>query len=68
MGAAGMESSFYEESYSSTSFKGGSGYSAGGGVGFGDNLVQIKPQRVKMQLRMSEYYIQLVLVAIYFKF
>ncbi|KPI91428.1 Integrin beta-PS [Papilio xuthus] len=55
---AGMESSFYEESYSSssTSMKGGSGYMAGGGAAFGENLVQIKPQRVNMKLRMTQDY------------
>ncbi|XP_013146028.1 PREDICTED: integrin beta-PS [Papilio polytes] len=53
---AGMESSFYEESYSSssTSIKSGSGYMAGGGAAFGENLVQIKPQRVNMKLRMNQ--------------
>ncbi|CAF4773203.1 unnamed protein product [Pieris macdunnoughi] len=54
----GMESGYYEESMSSSSssssgssVKGGGGYMA---AGAGENLVQIKPQRVKLQLRMNQ--------------
>lgn len=45
-------------SYEESGVKGGSGYGAAGagaaGAAAGD-LVQVKPQRVKLALRMSEY-------------
>ncbi|XP_026495256.1 integrin beta-PS [Vanessa tameamea] len=54
----GMESSYYEESMSSSSSSSSSGGSKGGGYmaagAGGENLVQIKPQRVKLQLRMNQ--------------
>lgn len=63
----GISSSSYEESMSA---KGGSFGAAGGSFGAaggsfgaaaaaGDNLVQIKPQRVKLQLRQSKYLLSL---------
>lgn len=53
----GMESSYYEQSMSSSSSSSSSSIKGGGymgGAAGGENLVQIKPQRVKLQLRMSK--------------
>lgn len=64
-GRMGVSSSTYEESMSA---KGGSFGAAGGGMAAGaagDSLVQIKPQRVKLQLRQSEYKIQVKPVKMY---
>ncbi|XP_045785292.1 integrin beta-PS [Maniola jurtina] len=53
----GMESSYYEESMSSSSSSSSSSSGVKGGAygaAGGENLVQIKPQRVKLQLRMNQ--------------
>ncbi|CAG9783687.1 unnamed protein product [Diatraea saccharalis] len=50
----GMGSSSYEETMSAKTGGFGAGGGSAGAAAGGDNLVQLKPQRVKLQLRMNE--------------
>lgn len=58
MGMAAGSSS-YEESYNAkgSSFAASGSAAAAGAEGGGDRLVQMKPQKVNLNLRMSKYYV-----------
>lgn len=62
MGMAAGSSS-YEESYSAkgSSFAASGSAAAAGAEAGGDRLVQMKPQKVNLNLRMSKYYVYILL-------